>query len=65
MTTCCTVYSPHEQRIQEEMLGKNDFKKGRERIYKILESFNTQRPIIDVERAKYFTESIKEIEHEA
>ncbi|ABO51254.1 Formate C-acetyltransferase [Desulforamulus reducens MI-1] len=64
MTTCCTVYSPHEQRIQEEMLGKNDFKKGRERIYKILESFNTQRPIIDVERAKYFTESMKETEGE-
>lgn len=64
MTTCCTVLSPHEQRIQEEMLGKNDFKQGRERIYKILESFHTQRPIIDVERAKYFTESMKETEGE-
>ncbi|AQS57885.1 (2S)-3-sulfopropanediol dehydratase [Desulforamulus ferrireducens] len=63
MTTCC-VLSPHEQRIQEEMLGKDDFKKGRERIYKILESFQGQRPIIDVERAKYFTESMKQTEGE-
>ena len=64
MSSCCNVLSPHEQRIQEEMQGKDDFKKGRERIYKILESFNTQRPIIDVERAKYFTESMKETEGE-
>lgn len=61
MVDCC-VFSPHEQRIQEEILGKNDFKAGRERIYKILESFNTKRPIIDVERAKYFTESMKQTE---
>ena len=63
MTTCC-VLSPHEQRVQEEMLGKDEFKKGRERIYRILESFNTQRPIIDVERARYFTESMKQTEGE-
>lgn len=61
-TSCCTVLSPHEQRIHEEMLGKDDFKKGRERIYKILESFQGQRPIIDIERARYFTESFKQTE---
>lgn len=62
MTTCCTVLSPHEQRIQEEMLGKEDFKQGRERVYEILTSFHTDRPKIDVERAKYFTESMKQTE---
>lgn len=64
MDTCCTVYSPHEQRIQEEMLGQEDFKKGRERVFKILKGFSNQRPIIDIERAKYFTESMKETEGE-
>ncbi|MEG6523806.1 (2S)-3-sulfopropanediol dehydratase [Desulfotomaculum sp. 1211_IL3151] len=64
MSCCCNVLSPHEQRIQDEMLGKDDFKKGRERIYKILESFNTLRPIIDIERAKYFTASMQKTEGE-
>lgn len=59
----CCVLSPHEQRIQEEIQGKENFE-GRERVYKILNNFKTQRPIIDIERAKYFTESFKETEGE-
>ncbi len=60
MSQCCL--SPHEQRIKEEQLGKEDFKKGRERVFKILESFQGQRPKVDVERALYFTQSFKETE---
>jgi len=57
---CCTL-SPQEQRIQEEIQGIHNFH-GRERVYKILNSFKGQKPIIDIERAKYFTESFKETE---
>lgn len=59
MTTCCL--SPHEQRIQEEQMGKKSFD-GRERVFKILTSFQDLRPKIDVERAKYFTQSFIETE---
>jgi len=59
MTTCCL--SPHEQRIQEEQLGKKNFQ-GRERVFQILTSFQDLRPKIDVERAKYFTQSFMETE---
>ena len=53
--------SPQEQRIQEELQGKKDFT-GRERVFSILNSFQAQRPIIDIERAKFFTESFKQTE---
>ncbi|MGF7186951.1 formate C-acetyltransferase, partial [Desulfitispora alkaliphila] len=41
--------------------GKETFY-GRERAYKILNTFKNERPIIDIERAKLFTESFKETE---
>ena len=61
MALCCNVLSPHEQRILEEQHGIQDFG-GRERVYEILNSFKTSRPQIDIERAKYFTESFKQTE---
>lgn len=61
MSSCCTVLSPHEQRILEEQQGIQNFA-GRERIYDILNTFKAERPKIDVERAKYFTESFKQTE---
>jgi len=63
MSTQYTVLSPHEQRIQEEQQGVKDVR-GRERVYKILNSYQAMRPKIDIERAKYFTESFKETEGE-
>lgn len=63
MAACCEVLSPQEQRIQDEILGREKVY-GRERAYKILQSIQGKRPIIDVERAKYFTESMKETEGE-
>ena len=50
--------------INEVMLCKNDFENCRGENLIFLESFNTHRPILDVERAKYFTESMKETEGE-
>jgi pyruvate formate-lyase/glycerol dehydratase family glycyl radical enzyme len=56
---CCEVLSPQEKRLQEEFLGKeNEYLKSRSRVYKILQSFQGLKPRIDVERAKYFTESM-------
>ncbi|MBC8014423.1 MAG: glycyl radical protein [Sporomusaceae bacterium] len=61
MSTCCNVLTPHEQRILEEQQGIQNFE-GRERVYDIFNSFKGERPKIDVERAKYFTESFKQTE---
>lgn len=57
---CC---SNHEQRIQEKIEGQEDrFRATRPRVYRILESFEGVKPRIDVERALYFTRSMKETE---
>ncbi|WP_089608549.1 (2S)-3-sulfopropanediol dehydratase [Dehalobacterium formicoaceticum] len=63
MECCARVLSPHEQRIQDEIMGKASIE-GRERVFGILNSFQGQRPSVDVERAQYFTESFKETEGE-
>lgn len=56
-----TVLSPQEERIKENG-GRVVFGKGRtQRIY---DSFSEGKSYVDVERAKYFTESFKETEGE-
>ena len=52
------ILSPQEERIANKTVNS----KGRERIYDILESFQGMTPYIDIERAKYFTESMKRTE---
>jgi formate C-acetyltransferase len=60
---CCDVLSPQEQRIQDELAGKPGGQvKGRERVMTILKSFQNLRPRIDIERAKFFTESMRQTE---
>ena len=62
---CCEVLSPQEQRLYEEIQGKKSITAGRDRAYKISETFKGRKPIIDIERARYFTESIKQTEGQA
>ncbi len=58
--TCC---SPHEQRLQDKIEGKEDrFRATHPRVFKILETFDGKKPIIDVERARLFTTSMKQTE---
>jgi pyruvate-formate lyase len=60
---CCEVLSPQEERLQEEMLGHGaKYEKNRERVFNILKGFQMQRPHIDIERAQYFTESMRQTE---
>jgi len=60
---CCL--SPHEQRLMDKIEGKEDRYRGtHQRVFDILETFDNAKPIIDIERAKYFTESMKETEGE-
>ena len=60
---CCEVLSPQEARLQEEMLGRGaKYEKDRERVFNILKGFQMQRPRIDIERARYFTESMRQTE---
>ncbi|MGE5255851.1 MAG: pyruvate formate lyase family protein, partial [Hyphomicrobiales bacterium] len=62
---CCEVLSPHETRLEEERQGRAaKYEKGRERVFRVMKGFQMQRPKIDVERAKYFTESMKQTEGE-
>jgi len=63
---CCEAFSSHEQRLQDKIEGKEDkFRATHKRVFTILESFDGVKPRIDVERAKYFTESMKETEGQA
>ncbi len=57
----CATLSPQEYRLQEEQAGRDTYT-GRPRPYEILKSIQKLRPIIDVERAKFFTESMKQTE---
>ncbi|MFW5489713.1 MAG: (2S)-3-sulfopropanediol dehydratase [Desulfovibrio sp.] len=57
MTGCCSL-SPQEDRI----LNKLDTRKGRERVYGIMDTFHMTVPHIDIQRAQYFTESMKTTE---
>ncbi|WFS62804.1 glycyl radical protein [Pseudodesulfovibrio thermohalotolerans] len=58
MTNCDCCLSPQEARIANSV----DTRAGRERIYEILDSFHMTTPFIDIERARYFTESMKATE---
>ena len=49
---CC--YSPHEQHIMDAANGDNSYKKGRERIYKILDRNQNLKPIIFCIFVSYF-----------
>ncbi len=59
----CETLSPHEQRLQDRMEGKEDRnRRAHSRAFTILESFEGTRPNIDIERALYFTQSFKQTE---
>ncbi|MBO4301634.1 MAG: glycyl radical protein [Desulfovibrio sp.] len=60
MSQCSTCMSPQEERV----ISKKVDRKGRERVYKILERNQFTLPHVDVERAKYFTESMRQTEGE-
>lgn len=57
------VLSPQEQRLQAEIAGRPVLH-TRQRTYDILDSFAATKPRVDVERAKYFTESFRQTEGE-
>ena len=59
----CSCESQQEQWIREAAEGKpNRFRKEHPRVIDMLESFDCQPPYIDIERARYFTESMRETE---
>jgi pyruvate formate-lyase/glycerol dehydratase family glycyl radical enzyme len=60
---CCL--SPQEQLIQDQIQGienKHRQDKGHERAFKILDRVQTLTPVVDIERGKYFTESMRQTE---
>lgn len=56
------VYSPQEERIQNEINHKETETQRKNRANRILQEIRNQKPKIDIERAYYFTESFKETE---
>ena len=56
------VYSPQEERIQNEINHKEIVAQRNNRANSILQNIRNQKPKIDIERAYYFTESFKETE---
>ena len=61
---CCL--SPHEQMLQDKIENKpNKYRESHARVFKILDQIEGLKPVIDIERAKYFTESMKTTEGEA
>lgn len=63
VTECREALSPQEQRLHDRRRGKAAHGgKGRERAFRILASFQGKRPVIDIERGRFFTESMKRTE---
>jgi formate C-acetyltransferase len=63
---CCEVLSSHEQRLMDKIAGKEDkFRPTHRRAFAILESFEGIKPRVDIERARYFTESMRATEGQA
>ena len=55
------VYSPQEQRVIKNK-GKVVFNSNEARIKKIYESFKHSKSVVDIQRARYFTQSFKQTE---
>ena len=59
----CECHSPQEQRIFDEQKGRKDkYYDTHARVFDLIARFEGQTPVIDVERALYFTQSMKETE---
>lgn len=59
------ILSPQEERIEKNKGRINFGNSSENRIQKIYESFENSKSTVDVQRAKYFTESFKKTEGEA
>jgi formate C-acetyltransferase len=63
---CSETYSSHERRVRDRIEGKEDkFRATHQRVFTILGSFDGKKPRIDVERARYFTQSMRQTEGQA
>ena len=60
---CCR--SPHELMLQDKIAGlANPYRATHARVFKILDRIEGLKPVIDVERALYFTQSMAKTEGE-
>ena len=60
---CCL--SPQEQLLQDQIAGRQNkyrSQKGHQRAFKILDRIQNLTPKVDVERGRYFTESMRQTE---
>ena len=65
LEAACCCCSAQEQWIEDAAKGKpSPFRASQPRVIDMLESFDCTPPVIDVERARWFTESMKQTEGE-
>ena len=63
--SCCEILSEQERVIENRIEGKADPNELKHpRMYRMIKVFDGKKPFIDVERARLFTESMKETEGE-
>lgn len=63
VTECREALSPQEQRLFDPRPGKKgQGGQDRKRAFRILASFQGKRPVIDIERGRFFTDSMKRTE---
>ena len=59
----CCVMSPHEQALMEQGTGVDVAVKAKHpRLFALIERFDGRAPVIDIERARLFTESMRATE---
>ena len=59
----CECHSPQEQRNFDDQKGKKDkYYDTHARVFDLIAKFEGQTPVIDVERALYFTQSMQATE---
>ena len=59
----CCVLSPHEQALRDQARGlESPMKAKHPRLYALIERFDGRPPVIDIERARLFTESMRATE---
>ncbi len=61
MTQCATAYTVQERILHDQSKGSaNPYRATHPRLFRLFDAFDGTTPVVDVERARWFTESMRE-----